>query len=83
MYQVGWDKKEIKITPKGDAMFGYRQWTLAACQSKFKELVERLLDKNKRHYDEMTSSQPILKQELAKRTNHDNLKTAVSQGEAV
>ena len=25
MYQVGWDKQEIKITPKGYAMFGYGQ----------------------------------------------------------
>jgi neutral ceramidase len=39
--------------------------------------------KNKRHYDEMTRPQPIPENELAKRSNHGNLKTAVSQGEAV
>ena len=27
MYQVGWDKQQIKITPKGYAMFGYGQWS--------------------------------------------------------
>ena len=42
-----------------------------------------LLDKKYRDYDQVTRPKPIPLQELAKRTNHGNLKTAVSQGEAV
>ena len=34
MYQVGWDKQEIKITPKGYAMFGYGQWSHRAYEKR-------------------------------------------------
>ena len=34
MYQVGWDKQQIKITPKGYAMFGYGQWSHRAYEQR-------------------------------------------------
>lgn len=34
MYQVGWDKQEILIEPKGLAMFGYGQWTHRAYEKR-------------------------------------------------
>ena len=34
MYQVGWDKQEIQITPKGYAMFGYGQWSHRAYEQR-------------------------------------------------
>ncbi|MGL5405010.1 MAG: neutral/alkaline non-lysosomal ceramidase N-terminal domain-containing protein, partial [Acinetobacter sp.] len=34
MYQVGWDKQEIQITPKGYAMFGYGQWSHRAYEKR-------------------------------------------------
>lgn len=81
-YVTTYEEYQEQAYEGGHTLFG--QWTLAACQSKFKDLAEQLLlEKHKRHYDEMTRPQPITKQELAKRTNHGNLKTAVSQGEAV
>jgi neutral ceramidase len=81
-YVTTYEEYQQQAYEGGHTLFG--QWTLAACQSKFKDLAEQLLlEKNKRHYDEMTRPQQIPEQELAKRTNHGNLKTAVSQGEAV
>lgn len=81
-YVTTYEEYQQQAYEGGHTLFG--QWTLAACQSKFKDLAEQLLlEKNKRHYDEMTRPQQIPAQELAKRTNHGNLKTAVSQGEAV
>lgn len=81
-YVTTYEEYQEQAYEGGHTLFG--QWTLAACQSKFKDLAEQLLlEKHKRHYDEMTRPQPIPKQELAKRTNQGNLKTAVSQGEAV
>lgn len=81
-YVTTYEEYQAQAYEGGHTLFG--QWTLAACQSKFKGLAEQLLlEKNKRHYDEMTRPQPIPAQELAKRSNHGNLKTAVSQGEAV
>ncbi|MBJ8481377.1 neutral/alkaline non-lysosomal ceramidase N-terminal domain-containing protein [Acinetobacter vivianii] len=81
-YVTTYEEYQEQAYEGGHTLFG--QWTLAACQSKFKDLAEQLLlEKHKRHYDEMTRPQLIPKQELAKRTNHGNLKTAVSQGEAV
>ncbi|ENW80579.1 hypothetical protein F909_01865 [Acinetobacter sp. ANC 3929] len=81
-YVTTYEEYQQQAYEGGHTLFG--QWTLAACQSKFKDLAEQLvLEKHKRHYDEMTRPQPIAKQELAKRSNHGNLKTAVSQGEAV
>ncbi|RPE30281.1 neutral ceramidase [Acinetobacter sp. BIGb0102] len=81
-YVTTYEEYQEQAYEGGHTLFG--QWTLAACQSKFKDLAEQLLlEKHKRHYDEMTRPQPVPKQELAKRTNHGNLKTAVSQGVAV
>ncbi|MCU4639603.1 neutral/alkaline non-lysosomal ceramidase N-terminal domain-containing protein [Acinetobacter courvalinii] len=81
-YVTTYEEYQVQAYEGGHTLFG--QWTLAACQSKFKALAEQLgLEKNKRHYDEMTRPQPIPAQELAKRSNHGNVKTAVSQGEAV
>lgn len=81
-YVTTYEEYQQQAYEGGHTLFG--QWTLAACQSKFKDLTEQLLlEKNKRHYDEMTRPQQIPEQELAKRSNHGNLKTAVSQGEAV
>lgn len=81
-YVTTYEEYQEQAYEGGHTLFG--QWTLAACQSKFKELAEQLLlGKNKRHYDAMTRPQAIPAQELAKRTNHGNVKTAVSQGEAV
>jgi neutral ceramidase len=81
-YVTTYEEYQQQAYEGGHTLFG--QWTLAACQSKFKDLAKQLLlEKNKRHYDEMTRPQPIPENELAKRSNHGNLKTAVSQGEAV
>jgi neutral ceramidase len=81
-YVTTYEEYQVQAYEGGHTLFG--QWTLAACQSKFQGLAEQLLlEKDKRHYDEMTRPPHIPVQELAKRTNHGNLKTAVSQGEAV
>lgn len=81
-YVTTYEEYQAQAYEGGHTLFG--QWTLAACQSKFQGLAEQLLlEKDKRHYDEMTRPPHIPVQELAKRTNHGNLKTAVSQGEAV
>jgi neutral ceramidase len=81
-YVTTYEEYQQQAYEGGHTLFG--QWTLAACQSKFKDLAKQLLlEKNKRHYDEITRPQPIPENELAKRSNHGNLKTAVSQGEAV
>lgn len=81
-YVTTYEEYQQQAYEGGHTLFG--QWTLAACQSKFKLLAEQLLrDKNQRSYDQTTRPKPIPEQELAKRTNHGNLKTAVSQGEAV
>ena len=81
-YVTTYEEYQVQAYEGGHTLFG--QWTLAACQSKFQGLAEQLLlEKDKRHYDEMTRPPHIPAQELAKRTNHGNLKTAVSQGEAV
>ena len=34
MYQVGWDKQQIKVIPKGYAMFGYGQWSHRAYEQR-------------------------------------------------
>lgn len=81
-YVTTYEEYQAQAYEGGHTLFG--QWTLAACQSKFKDLTEQLLlEKNKRHYDEMTRPQPIPAQELAKRSNHGNVKTAISQGDAI
>lgn len=81
-YVTTYEEYQVQAYEGGHTLFG--QWTLAACESKFQGLAEQLLlEKDKRHYDEMTRPPHIPVQELAKRTNHGNLKTAVSQGEAV
>ncbi|OTG67314.1 neutral/alkaline non-lysosomal ceramidase N-terminal domain-containing protein [Acinetobacter silvestris] len=65
----------------GHTLFG--QWTLSAVQFKFQQLAQQLsLAKDQRVYDQSTRPKPIPKQELAKRTNQGNIKTAVSQGVA-
>ncbi|RLZ11056.1 ceramidase [Acinetobacter sp. 2JN-4] len=85
-YVTTYEEYQEQAYEGGHTLFG--QWTLAACQSKFKHLAEQLLQrKHKRNddqgYDQTTRPKPIPEQELAKRTNHGNLKTAVGQGEAV
>lgn len=81
-YVTTYEEYQQQAYEGGHTLFG--QWTLAACQSKFKLLAKQLLrDKNQRSYDQTTRPQPIPENELAKRSNHGNLKTAVSQGEAV
>ena len=81
-YVTTYEEYQEQAYEGGHTLFG--QWTLAACQSKFKLLAEQLLlDKNQRNYDQVTRPKPIPEQELAKRSNHGNLKTATSQGEAV
>ncbi|OTG84681.1 neutral/alkaline non-lysosomal ceramidase N-terminal domain-containing protein [Acinetobacter sp. ANC 4648] len=63
----------------GHTLFG--QWTLSAVQFKFQQLAQQLcIAKDLREYDQSTRPKPIPKQELAKRTNHGNVKTAASQG---
>jgi len=44
MYQVGWDKQEIKIAPKGYAMFGYGQWSHRAYKQRTALYVRRHCD---------------------------------------
>ena len=81
-YVTTYEEYQQQAYEGGHTLFG--QWTLAACQSKFKLFAEQLLlDKKYRDYDQATRPKLIPLQELAKRTNHGNLKTAVSQGEAV
>ena len=81
-YVTTYEEYQEQAYEGGHTLFG--QWTLAACQSKFKLLAEQLLlDKNQRNYDQVTRPKPIPEQELAKRSNYGNLKTATSQGEAV
>lgn len=81
-YVTTYEEYQQQAYEGGHTLFG--QWTLAACQSKFKDLSQQLkLDKNKRNYDQITRPAPIPEHELAKRSNHGNLKTAVSQGELV
>lgn len=65
----------------GHTLFG--QWTLAAVQFKFQQLAQQLmLAKDQRDYDQNTRPQAIPPQELAKRTNYGNLKTAVRKESA-
>ncbi|MCH7336091.1 neutral/alkaline non-lysosomal ceramidase N-terminal domain-containing protein [Acinetobacter sp. NIPH 2699] len=81
-YVTTYEEYQEQAYEGGHTLFG--QWTLAACQSKFKLLAKQLLlDKNQRSDDQTTRPEPIPEQELAKRSNHGNLKTAVRQGEAV
>ncbi|WHP05557.1 neutral/alkaline non-lysosomal ceramidase N-terminal domain-containing protein [Acinetobacter corruptisaponis] len=81
-YVTTYEEYQEQAYEGGHTLFG--QSTLVACQSKFKLLAEQLLrDKNQRNYDQGTRPKPIPEQELAKRINHGNLKTATSQGEAV
>lgn len=81
-YVTTYEEYQQQAYEGGHTLFG--QWTLAACQSKFKLLAEQLLrDKNQRSYDQTTRPKPIPEQELAKRTNHGNVKTAISQGDAI
>ncbi|WP_434279628.1 neutral/alkaline non-lysosomal ceramidase N-terminal domain-containing protein [Acinetobacter sp. CE-15] len=78
-YVTTYEEYQEQAYEGGHTLFG--QWTLAACQSKFRGLTEQLLlEKNKRHYDQTTRPQQISEEELSKRTNHGNLKTATSQG---
>ncbi|MDN5432518.1 MAG: neutral/alkaline non-lysosomal ceramidase N-terminal domain-containing protein [Acinetobacter sp.] len=56
----------------------YGQWTHAAIQYKFQQLATQLsLDKYQREYDQITCPAAIPPNEIEKRTNHGNLKTAV------
>ena len=81
-YVTTYEEYQQQAYEGGHTLFG--QWTLAACQSKFKDLAKQLLrDKNQRSYDQTTRPKPIPEQELAKRTNHGNVKTAISQGDAI
>ncbi|MDM1019298.1 neutral/alkaline non-lysosomal ceramidase N-terminal domain-containing protein [Acinetobacter sp. VNK23] len=81
-YVTTYEEYQEQAYEGGHTLFG--QWMLAACQGKFKLLAEQLLrDKNQRHYDQGTRPKPIPEQELTKRTNHGNLKTATSQREVV
>ncbi|WP_312967956.1 neutral/alkaline non-lysosomal ceramidase N-terminal domain-containing protein [Acinetobacter gerneri] len=64
----------------GHTLFG--QWTLAAIQYKYQGLTEQLLRAvPDRELDRNTRPSKVPEHELAKRTNHGSLRTAVSQGE--
>ena len=64
----------------GHTLFG--QWTLAAIQYKYQGLTEQLLRAVlDRELDRSTRPSKVPEHELAKRTNHGSLRTAVSQGE--
>ncbi|MCH4243940.1 neutral/alkaline non-lysosomal ceramidase N-terminal domain-containing protein [Acinetobacter gerneri] len=64
----------------GHTLFG--QWTLAAIQYKYQGLTEQLLRAvPDRELDRSTRPSKVPEHELAKRTNHGSLRTAVSQGE--
>ena len=56
----------------------YGQWTLAAFQTGFRQLAIQLTNPNEqRRYDKTTRPRPVPEHELALRTNHGNVKTAV------
>ncbi len=56
----------------------YGQWTHAAVQYKFQQLSQQLnVEDAQRQYDQDTRPVEIPRNELEKRTNHGNLKTAV------
>ena len=60
----------------GHTLFG--QWTHGAIQFKFQHLAEQLnLAPTQREYDQVTRPTQVPQQELERRTNHGNLKTAV------
>ena len=80
-YVTTYEEYQQQAYEGGHTLFG--QWTLAACQSKFKLLAEQLLlDKNQRNYDQ-TTTKTDSRTGTRKTQQSWQFKTAVSQGEAV
>ena len=77
-YVTTFEEYQEQAYEGGHTLFG--QWTLAACQTQFKHLAEQLLlPKPQRSVDDRTRPAVIPVDELAKRSNHGNLKTAVTK----
>ena len=81
-YVTTFEEYQEQAYEGGHTLFG--QWTLAACQSKFQDLAAQLLlAKDQRKYDQSTRPKPVPAEELAKRTNYGNLKSAVGSGKVI
>ncbi|HRA91066.1 MAG TPA: neutral/alkaline non-lysosomal ceramidase N-terminal domain-containing protein, partial [Acinetobacter sp.] len=81
-YVTTFEEYQEQAYEGGHTLFG--QWTLAACQSKFQDLAAQLLlAKDQREYDQTTRPKPVPAEELAKRTNYGNLKSAVGSGKVI
>ena len=77
-YVTTFEEYQQQAYEGGHTLFG--QWTLAAFQTGFSQLAKQLVQPvAQRNYDQQTRPTPVPEHELALRTNHGNLKTAVQQ----
>lgn len=75
-YVTTFEEYQQQAYEGGHTLFG--QWTLAAFQTGFSRLAQQLVKPvAQRDYDQHTKPTPVPEHELALRTNHGNLKTAV------
>lgn len=75
-YVTTFEEYQQQAYEGGHTLFG--QWTLAAFQTGFSHLAQQLVKPvAQRDYDQHTKPTPVPEHELALRTNHGNLKTAV------
>ena len=75
-YVTTYEEYQVQAYEGGHTLFG--QWTLAACQMHFKKLaLEIQKSKNNQQISQLRPPEVHL-EELQRRTNHGNIKTAVS-----
>ncbi len=76
-YITTYEEYQLQAYEGGHTLYG--QWTLSAIQYKYQGLSEQLIREDcDRIYDQTTRPKPVPLDELAKRTNHGNIKTSVS-----
>ena len=75
-YITTYEEYQQQAYEGGHTLFG--QWTHAAFQTQYQQLAEQFnLPAEQRQYDSLTRPQEVPQDELEKRTNHSNTKTAV------